>query len=378
MRKFVIALILGWMMVFFINFNLFYFIENPLLDKMTMKTRPVDPRIKIIAIDSESLNKIGTFPWPRDKMAALIEKPATGGASAVWLNMPLTEKSKNPEEDKALAQVVAKHNNVYLPVYFQFEALQKTKKEMQREYLKLPVIDIPKEKLGHINILPDKDLKVRRVLLGIPNLEEEIIPLIDVRLANLLLPEDSRITWDQNYVWQRGQEKIPIDERLQVSFAYASSPLEPKFDIIPAWRVIAGEIDPAYFKDSLVLIGIYSAELQDQYSIPLAKSRMHSVEVHANIIQAFLDNELYTGLMKSKALIIVVLSAMLGYALFRWAKAKRGAVILALLIIGYSGVVYYFSNTMHLLLPYFYTLFALVAAYLVSIGEQVFIGRKTK
>lgn len=378
MRKLITALILGWIMVFFLHFDSFYFIENTLADKLTTKTRPVDPRIKILAIDSESLEKIGRFPWPRKDIAELLDKIAANGATAVWPDILFTEKSFDPADDKALAQVIAKHNNIYLPVYFEFKALQKSKKELEHEYLKLPVVDIPQDRIGHINVLSDKDNVVRKVLLGIPNLQEKIIPIIDVRLANLILPEDSKITWTDDYTWQRGDKPIRIDERLQAGFSYASSSTDSKFEIIPVWRVMKGEIDPAYFQDSIVLIGPYTVGLQDQYTTPMSKGQMYGVEIHANIIQAFLDNALYTPASKSKALMIVVLAAMLGYLVFEWVRARLGAVILALLIVGYSGIVYYVFSTQGLLLPYFYTLLGLILAYIISVVGQYLKERKER
>ncbi|HHV65194.1 MAG TPA: CHASE2 domain-containing protein [Peptococcaceae bacterium] len=378
MKKLLAAVILCWVMVFLVHFDSFYFIENALADKLTVKVRPVDPRLKILAIDDDSLEKIGRFPWPRDKMAELIDKVAAAGATAVWPDMLFTEPSSDPKEDQALAEVVKKYDNVYLPVYFDFQALQKPTRQMEQEYLKLPVINIPPERIGHINILPDNDNIVRKMLLGIPNLKEEIVPLIDVRLANLLLPEDSKITWDKYYNWQRGQEKIAIDEKLQVSFVYATSSDESKFEVIPAWRVMEGEIDPAYFKGSLVLIGPYAAGLQEQYNTPISGSKMYEVEIHANIIQALLDNELYTKTSKSRTVMIIILVSLLSFALFTWAKAKRGAVVLALLILGYSGVVYYFYNTQQVLLPYFYVLLAIIVAYGATVAGEYIQGQKDR
>lgn len=378
MRKLITALILGWIMIFIVHFDSLYFIENALSDQLTKQTRPIDPRIKIVAIDSESLDKIGRYPWPRNEMAGLIDKLASSGAYAVWPDILFTEKSDDPQEDKALAEVVARHNNVYLPVYFEFGALQKSKEELEHEYLKLPVFEIPKERIGHINVLPDNDHTVRKVLLGIPDLEEEIVPIIDVRLANILLNDDSKISWNQNYDWQRGEQVIPIDENLQVGFSYASSPLESKFDIIPAWKIIQGEIDAAYFEGSIVLIGPYAVGLQDQYSTPMARSQMFGVEIHANIIQALMDNELYTKTTRSNTVLIVLLIAVFSFYLFEWAKARLGAAILAFLILSYSGVVIYFFNSKHLLLPYFYTLLAFILAYVTSMLVQYLKERRER
>lgn len=369
MRKIIMALILGWLMIFVMHFDFLSAIENPLSDKLTMKSRAVDPKIKILAVDSESLEKYGQFPWSGDKMADLINKAASE-ATAVWIDALFTEPSDNPEQDEVLAQAVARNSNVYLPVRFDFQALQKPTRELEQEYLKMPIIDIPQERIGHINILPDKDNKVRRILLGVPNLDEEIIPIIGIRLANLVLPDDSKITWDNKYNWWRGIDEIGYDETLQAGFAYASSPAKSDIDAVSAWKVIEGEIDSAYFKDCLVLIGPYGADIQEQFNTPMPGNQMYEVELHANIIQALLDNELYSKTAKSEAIIIVVIIAVLAYALFELLKPKAGAVLLVFLLAAYTGGVYYIYHNQSQLLPYFYTLLALVLAYAAAVAGR--------
>lgn len=365
-------------MVFLLQTNAFYFIENNLSDKLTMKTRPVDPRLKIVAIDSESLDKAGSWPWPRAQMAVLAERLAAGGAKAVWLDVLYTEKSVNEAEDKALADVLAKHHNIYLSVYFDFKALQGSEQELEQEYLKPPVFAVAPERIGHTNILADDDHIVRRILLGIPNLKEEIVPIIDVRLANLLLPEGSKITWNDDYVWRRGADSIAIDDKLQVSFAYASVPDNPQFETIPAWKVLQGEIDPAYFRDSIVMIGPYDASLRDQYWTPAAGAPMHGVEIHANIVQALIDNKLYSKSSNTIAFLIVILGVMLLFALFYRLGARIGAVVLAFLIIGYSGIVHYVFHSQAILLPYFYTLLSFILAYVTAAAGHYLTERAEK
>lgn len=378
MKKVVIALIIGWVMAFVYRFDTFYFIENMLSDNLTVEIREVDPRIKILAVDDESLEKIGKWPWPRGLMADTMEKLASNGALAVWPDMLFTEKSQDPSQDEALARVVEKYDNIYLPVYFEFKALQKSKEEMKHEYLKWPVIDIPEERVGHINVFPDNDKLVRKVLLGIPTLEGNIIPAIDVRLANLLLPDNSKITWNNNYVWQRGEQPISLDERLQVRFSYASPPVNSKFEIIPVWKVIEDQIDPAYFENSIVLIGPFTVGLEDGYFTPMSKAPMFGVEIHANIIQALLDNKLHTEASKNASYMIIILAGMLIYAVFEGAKARLGAIILALAIIVYSAVVYLYYTFGGVLLPYFYVIFAFILAYVISVVDQYLKERKQR
>ncbi|NLI93259.1 MAG: hypothetical protein GX434_14075 [Peptococcaceae bacterium] len=114
----------------------------------------------------------------------------------------------------------------------------------------------------------------------------------------------------------------------------------------------------------------------DQYTTTMAKSQMFGVEIHANIIQAFLDNELYSHASGNTAMLVVAFIAMLGYLLFDWLRARLGAVILVLLIIGYSGFVYCIYQAYGLLLPYFYTLLGLIIAYVTSVIAQYLKERK--
>lgn len=378
MKKAFIALAIAWVLVFLLRYDTFYFIENPLADKLTVETREVDPRIKILAIDDESLAKIGKWPWPRDLIAETVEKIAQNGATAVWTDVLFTEKSLNPSEDQALARVVGEYDNVYLPVYFEFEALQNSGEDLEHKYSKWPVVEIPEERVGHINIIPDKDQVVREVLLGVPDLDNNIIPIIDVRLANLLLPQESQITWNDDYVWYRGDELIPYNERLQTGFSYASASVESKFEVIPVWKVVEGEIDPAYFEGSIVMIGPYAVGLQDQFMTPTSHIPMYGVEIHANIMQAFLDNSLYSELDMGVALLLLAIIGMLGYALFEWSKAKWGAVILALAVFVYSAIVYYTYTSHGVLLPYFYVIFALILAYITSVIGQYLTERRER
>ena len=378
MRRVTTSMLLGLMILLLFRFDSFYMIENALSDKLTMQTRTVDPRIKIVAIDSQSLDKIGRWPWPRDIIADVINNLASHGATAVWPDILFTEPSEQPLQDQALAEVVEEHDNVYLPVYFEFKPVQKTGFEYDYEHLKYPVVDIVVDRIGHINIIPDNDNVVRRILLGIPTLEDQIIPIIDVRLTNLLLPEQDKVRWKDNGNWYRGQERISLDRTSQVGFSYASSAIDSKFDIIPIWKIIEEEIDPAYFENTVVIIGPYTVGLQDQYLTPMGKTPMFGVEIHANIIQAILDDKLYTKVGETTGAFLVALLGMLGFILFEVVRARWGIALFAIFITGYSVIVYYVYHAHSILLPYFYVILALLLGYICSTILQYLQERKER
>ena len=48
--------------------------------------------IALIDIDDKSFSKLGSWPWPRDLIAEMIDNLTQGGAKLIGLNIPLIEK----------------------------------------------------------------------------------------------------------------------------------------------------------------------------------------------------------------------------------------------------------------------------------------------
>ena len=70
--------------------------------RMKLFTSPIESdRIAIIAIDSESIMKLKRWPWPRHRIATLVEKLSDAGARTIGLDILFTE----PEESSGLTAV---------------------------------------------------------------------------------------------------------------------------------------------------------------------------------------------------------------------------------------------------------------------------------
>lgn len=370
-RKLVIAIIIGWVLIFIFKFNAFSFLENLTGDNLIKQSRTIDPRIKIVAVDPESLDKIGKWPWPSDVMADLVEKTAAAGAAGVWPNIPPNGKSSNFAEDQALSEVVEKYDSVFIPAKFDFSALNGTPEEIEQNYMRIPVADVPMEQIGHANILPDEDNVVRNYLLGIPTIEQDIIPIMGIKLANMLLPEESLIACDEEtYQWYRGSEQIILDDKLKAGLYYASVPGKSQFDIIPAWKVVTGETDSAYFQNSIVIIGPYNISQQDEFVTPMSGKKMSAVEIHANITQAFLDNKFYNKIGESSSALLIMLAGMFAFPFFALLRIRWRTVLLAAVIVVYLVLAYFYLNSFSALLPSFYVIFAFVLSYAATLLES--------
>jgi adenylate cyclase len=60
------------------------------------KARPsaFDQPVRIVAIDDESLSRLGQWPWPRQRLAALIEALKGAGAAAIVFDFLFSEKDR--------------------------------------------------------------------------------------------------------------------------------------------------------------------------------------------------------------------------------------------------------------------------------------------
>ncbi|BAU29565.1 adenylate cyclase [Aneurinibacillus soli] len=357
----------------------FYVVENNLTDRVVQSEREVDNRIIMIGIDEKSLTALGKWPWPRAYHAEIMRKVAEGGAKAVWLDAILSEPSHDQDDNAAIAEVAAKYPNVVFSTNYEFPRVQSGKGKLEYDRVNMPFFPVRPEQLAHVNVLPDRDNKIRTGILSLPHKELGMIPSVGVRLANYLLPEKEKIRQEKDGTWYRGSEKIPVNDRQEVYFSFAQRPgSETGFDVLSYEDVISGTVPPETFKNAVVLIGPYATGMQDQYFTPMSKSlSMYGVEIHANFIQSLLDNKLYSPLSKTVGWILIACMAFGTYALTNRFKGIRGLFVFIGLFVLYTlALIITFSYG--ILLPYVYVLLAIIAAYVYSVVDQYLTERQQR
>ena len=67
-----------------------------------------EPAVVVLDIDRDTLAAIGPWPWPRDKLAALLGAAAQAGPRAIGIDMLLAEREPPDEGDRRLAEELAK------------------------------------------------------------------------------------------------------------------------------------------------------------------------------------------------------------------------------------------------------------------------------
>src|SRR6185369_2878505 len=78
---------------------------------------PADQRVVICDLDAASIDRYGRIPWPRSRMAKLIDRLSADGAKVIALDMIFSEPT-SPTEDRALADAIARSGRVVLGYFF--------------------------------------------------------------------------------------------------------------------------------------------------------------------------------------------------------------------------------------------------------------------
>jgi adenylate cyclase len=82
-----------------------------------------DPRVAIVDIDERSLREQGHWPWPRMKVAALVDRLGQAGAAVIGMDMVFAEPEANPVEQVAEALKGMKDQDPGVPAGRQSDAM---------------------------------------------------------------------------------------------------------------------------------------------------------------------------------------------------------------------------------------------------------------
>lgn len=355
--------IFGIIIIIFIvllNQNFLQDLELSLQDSLMQEERETDYRIAVLAIDDESIQSIGQWPWPRDVHAELVNKLADY-ATVIGFDITFPLASENKEDDEAFISAVQNAGNVVLARYGMFD------KFSQRGMIESIELSEPfsplKEAalaLGHLNTFPDNDGVVRNSLYRFSHNGETINSFSSV-IAN-------------EYAKKMG-ETISIDEDVlndiqQFHINYAAGPNE--FEVIPYSMVLNEDVPAEYFEDRIVLIGPYTVGIKDDFLTPLDKKQnMYGVEIHANIIQNLLENNLKKQLdWKWNALILLVAGAI-AYFICRWKSPFLSLIALVIFagLFVYGGKVLYNNG---IIISLIYVLIFIAVAYVSAVAFHYF------
>ena len=301
----------------------------------------------IVAIDEESLRRYGQWPWPRTRLADLLDRIGDAHPAAIAMDMFF------PEPDRYSPGALARALSLPPPVAHLLEAIASNDarfaEAMRRQRVVLgiaasqepdprfpaapraqPVVVAPgaARELGefpaHLGSIPILDLAASgRGILNSGATDQVVrkVPIV-ARVQGAIVPtlavEGLRVASDAGLTLGRGASgsiemrfsgvRFPLQEDGSAWLRFA--PHDPA-RFVSAADVLDGRVDPAVLESKLVLVGFDAVGLQDSRTTPLGDV-VPGVEVHAQVAENVFD----------------------GVALLRpgWAKGAEVALLLALAI----------------------------------------------
>ncbi|MFW6270985.1 MAG: CHASE2 domain-containing protein [Bacillota bacterium] len=264
--------------------------------------------IVIIKIDEASLKNIQNWPWPRDYHASLIELLDQEQAKIIGFDVILDLETKK-EDDRLLANRVENAGNVILPGVLDIKAsrnLQGTSYKIVDKQYPLEILKDSASGMGYINLVPDRDGKIRRINLINNDMNSFAASVVQEISGN----KQNKVQYinyhDQNY-----------------------------FQEISYHKVLDGEFPEGFFKDKIVLVGATATGLGDNVMTPLSIIRGYTpgIRVHAEIIDNYLHNSFITKVNDIIIFLIIILTTFSSLWLFNRKKPQIGINLLAGLIL---------------------------------------------
>ena len=346
--------------------------------------QPATGFLTIVDLDEASLERLGQWPWPRYRVARLLERIREGGAEAVGLDVMFSEPDRTsliplsgvilrdlgaridlagfpPEAldtDRALASTLSGGPFV-LGYQFDLEAKRGDACDLhplraavlatdgkggaeglfdaQGVDCNLPILSNAAGSSGFFNATPDSDGVLRRV------------PLV-IRHKGILYPTLSLAVYLRarggNAVLETGTEgveallldgrRIPLDRRgnLMVNFRGHRR----TFPHLSASAVLEGAADPALLKGKIVLVGTTAAGLKDIRTTPLDPAQP-GVEIHATVLDNLLagDPIAVPRWAQGARILLILLPGLLLTGLLSRSRAVWGLAVILPAAIGISS-----------------------------------------
>ncbi len=383
--------------------------------------------VRVLDIDEASLAEFGQWPWPRTRLAEIIDRLHDAGARTIALDLilaepdrwnaaniakelstvpglePLGQKATNlPSNDDVLAGAMTK-----TPVVIGLSADRAITRQLPDPRAPfalagddpklfvpsfeggvgpLPALAGAAAGLGAVNWLPENDQVIRRVPLLIsaggklyPSLSLETIRVTQDPSATILV-RSSGASGILSFGEKTGIDSIRAGDILLPTDAQGElwlkfSPHDPR-RTLSARDLLAGKIDKSEIEGRIIFIGTSATGLMDLRTTPLAAA-VPGVEVHAQALEQMLsgDHLVRPAWATGAELVFLLVAGLLSAALIAQSQtvaryiATSGAVAAAILTLAAIAAVAALSWMAYrngLLIDPVYPSLALLAVYLVG------------
>src|SRR5512134_1681370 len=349
------------------------FLEGKVYDSFLRSAphRPVSGSVTVVDLDESSLARVGQWPWPRYRVAQLLEKIRMAGAQAVGLDIVFAEPDRTSlgslsgeirrdlgasiplgglpsaalDTDRALAAALS-NGPFVLGYQFDFRAVRGESCvlhplrpvilaedpsggdfeifEAPGVVCNLPVLARATGASGFFNVISDSDGVLRRVPLVIRH-KGLLYPSLALAVYLRAHGGDAVLEIGPNGLeaLRLGGRRIPLDRGGNVLVNFRGR--RGVFPHISAAAILDGTADPAALEGKIVLLGTTAAGLHEIRTSPL-EAAQPGVEIHATVLDNLLagDPIAYPPWARGLQIVFVLFTGFLLTALLSRARPIWG------------------------------------------------------
>ncbi|MCB5186532.1 CHASE2 domain-containing protein [Methylobacillus caricis] len=242
-------------------------------------------KVIIIAIDDDSVQSLGRWPWRRSLHAELIRRVTADQPAAIGLDILFTEAdSRYPGDDDILATAIQESSVVTLPLLIQQAGPTASLLQPQ------PILAQSAANMGHVHIKVDHDGTVRSTYIQ----DEVNGALVNHFSIAVLATAMHQADISAMLTQQPAPSFIPgssssLRDRHEMLIPYAGH--TGYFPRISYRDVIEDKVAPGTFTGKIVLVGATATGIGDQYATPVSAEDhlMPGVEILANLVEGLLS-----------------------------------------------------------------------------------------
>jgi len=418
-------------------------VENYLYDVRIRLTMPggVDERIVIVDIDEASQAELGQWPWPRNTLAAIVDRLFDDYAVRVLGLDVLFAEAEETSAERIIAELAASGIAADPAVRDELDRLRNTLDSNYRftesfiardvvtgfvfkDFLTanepestgaLPPPLIRASELTNVSVpfvtaagfagnlsdlqenavaggffdspIIDADGVFRRAPL-VQQYRGDLYPSLALAVARAVLgsadvglgfaqTKDGRLSGIELEHFQLGDKSIPVNEQVAVYIPYRGP--QESFAFISAKDVLDGSAAHDVLDGKIVLLGASAAGLLDLRSTPVGQ-RYIGVEAHANLIAGLLDNKIRQQPAYADGLefvLLFVIGVLMALVLPKLAPLSALAFVLAIIAAAMAGNLWMWSS-LGLVVPLASLLVYTVLAAMLQITYRFFVEQRNK
>ncbi|MCB1986080.1 MAG: EAL domain-containing protein [Burkholderiales bacterium] len=306
---------------------------------------PHDPDTIIVAIDEESLNTLGRWPWSRGVHAELINRLKSIDNRRLALDLLFSEpQNSDPYADQLLAMAIAAHGNVVLPVAPLSTA------EPDSLYLAVPhPLFSQYAVLGHVDVELDSDGVARRVFL-FAGINAPTWPALALLLADPTVAQKSHALHDKAAnSTDRFKHWLRSDEALIPFVGKTGS-----FRQVSYSSVLFNDDILASLRNKTIIVGMTAAGLGTRFATPVSpinRQPMTGVEWHANVYSMLQNSRAIHPISELWIAILSISWIAVILTVIGWAKRNLTIPLLLILLMIGMVIIYYALKILHIWIP---------------------------